>query len=148
MSPSLTLRKVGASASYMRGRVGKSPLHVARDADMRARTVQRAFDVQRIPRGLVLYGTGGKPTPIDFDPDGRIQVVSADDSVTLTRPFGRHYALDLSVPGCECCPENITWEVKGVSDDPGCFSVVWDTETCNWCLLINYECLAVYFGGG
>ena len=132
----------------MKSRVGKSPLDVARRADQRSRSVQRAFDVQRIPEGVLLYGTGGKPTRAPFSPDGWLQMLSSDDSIEITRPFGRKYAVDLKASGCECCPENITWTVKGVLDDPGCISIVWDPGSCNWCLVVDYECLAVYFGGG
>lgn len=147
----LANRRYGATSEWMRARVGKSVVDHARSAERRVGRLERTLVHRlRVPRGLILYGQDGKPIPIDFSPDGRIQVMSSDDSVGLARSFGRKYALDLTAAGggCDCCPEDITWEVTAAGDNPDCFEVVFVPETCTWRLIVDYDCLCLYCSGG
>lgn len=137
----LTDRRLGATASYMRRRLGRSAVGEARVLDQRLRRVERTMTHRlRTFRGVQLFSGAGKPILVPVSPDGWIQLLSSDDSLGIERsPLVRRHSIDLT-GGCgDCCPEDITWNT--VNNGSGCLTigVTFNSETCTYTLTYNLD---------
>ena len=132
----LTDRRLGATADWMRGRVGKSAVRETRMAIRRVGRLERtlAFDLD-IPQGFVV---GERRVP--FDDKGWIQLWSPLDTVDVTKePFERHNAIGLDVADsatCDCCLEDATFSVVLNPGHP--ISLVFNPLTCT--LVLSLPC--------
>lgn len=138
-------RRTGATADWMRGRVGKSPVRETRAVARRTGRLERtlAFDVH-IPRGLMMQTADGL-VPILFDERGYVQVLSSDDTVGLARsPWQRKHALDLTAGAtCECCGEDLQFSFINLNPLCDCLElsyVGFSAETCTHTIGYNLDC--------
>ncbi|MCC6618790.1 MAG: hypothetical protein IT341_07090 [Chloroflexi bacterium] len=142
-----TDRRVGATADWMRRKVGKSPVPAIRSTTRRVSRLERTVGMQlKVPRGLWMQGATG-PVIIPFDARGLIQVWSPQETIDLAKtPWARKHALGLDIDtglipeGCACCPEDMNYEVLIIGAPSVTGEWLFNEETCTRVLVLTFEC--------